>query len=361
MQSKRFKTSFLALAVASLFALVFTGCNKDDGSGGNGPASAKSGGTPTFILGWSEYPSSSTFGVAKDQGVIDRLAKKWNINVELKQTDYDTLVTMYGSGQADAVCITSLDTLSPALGRPAVHLLPVSSSKGADACVVAGVNTVQDLKGKKTYGLEKSVAQYVFERNLELLKLDPKEYPFSNMDPAAAAQAMQTNQNDIHSVMIWNPFLMQTLKTRKDAKVLFSSDTLPNEVVDVVVAGKDSLAKDGGERFGAFVCDVYYEMMRRLNEDKTKKDTTVALGAKFSNLNYEEMTEALKATHFYTTPDEAIKLLGSDDFRNKINPRLVEWAANHGVVAQKPTVGFDDQNAQVNFSTKYIKLAQSKQ
>jgi hypothetical protein len=147
---------------------------------------------------------------------------------------------------------------------------------------------------------------------------------------------------------------MQTLKTRKDAKVLFSSKAIPEEIVDVVWAGKDSLAKPGGDRFGAFICDVYYEMNKQLNDH----DTVVALGAKFSNLNYDEMQKTLQDTQFYHNPDEALKLLASDHFRKETTPRVTDWSSTHGLVSAKPTVGFDDDNAQVNFSTKYIKMAQ---
>ena len=71
-------------------------------------------------------------------------------------------------------------------------VLPTSTSFGADACIVTSdIKTVEDLKGVKVHGLEKSVSEYCFVRNLELLNQAEKDYTFSNMDPAAAALAMQ--------------------------------------------------------------------------------------------------------------------------------------------------------------------------
>jgi NitT/TauT family transport system substrate-binding protein len=349
---KRFFAPLLALA---LIGTGIVGCKKEDSQTSNGGSDA-----PEFVLGWSEYPSSSAFGVAQDVGLVEKYAKKWNVKVTLKQTDYDTLLTMYGSNKADAVCITNMDMLSPSLGRPVVAVIPVSTSVGADAVVATGVNDFAGLKGKKTYGLEKSMGQYLFERGVELNGFSTKDFPYANMDPAAAAQAMQTKQNGIESIVVWNPFLMQTIRTRSDAKVVFSSKQIPQEIVDVVAVGKDSLAKPGGDRFAAFICDVFYAMNQRLADPKTEKDTTVALGAKFSNLGYDDMKETLVETKFYKTPEEALDLLNSDQFRNQTTPRVTDWSVSHGLTSTKPSVGFDDENAQVNYSSKYIKLAQSK-
>ena len=351
------------LGLVSFF--FFTGCKKE--------VASNDGSQTVFVLAWSEYPSSAAFGVAQETAldgspkvdenhpsVIDALAKKWNIKVKLVQTDYDTLVTMYGSNKADAVCITNMDALPPCLTRPAVAVLPVSTSFGGDAVVVSpSIKTVDDLKGKPTKGLEQSVSQYMFERNLELLGKNVAEYPYSNLDPASASQAIQTKQNGIDSVAIWNPFIMQTLKTRPDTHVLFSSKAIPEEIVDIVCAGKDSLSRPGGDRFGAFICDVYYTMNRKLASSTEGEKTTVALGAKFSNLNLQEMQQTLIDTLFYKSPEEAVKLLEGDHYRKEVMPRVVAWTVLHMKLGKTPKVGYDDVNADLNWSTVYIKMVEA--
>src|SRR5438093_935033 len=86
---------------------------------------------PSFSLAWSEYPSWSVFGVAHVQKLIDGragqqgpLEKKWNVDIVLKEAEYDPCLSMYGSGQCDAVCITDMDVLNPAASRPSVIVLP---------------------------------------------------------------------------------------------------------------------------------------------------------------------------------------------------------------------------------------------
>ena len=119
------------------------------GGGGGGTTTTTPGTTPNggssgeteqgvFSLAWSEYPSWSVFGVADKAGLIDAaegklgsVEEKWGVDIVLKQTDYDTCLTLYGSSTIDAVCITNMDVLAPALGRDSVAILPTSTSDGA--------------------------------------------------------------------------------------------------------------------------------------------------------------------------------------------------------------------------------------
>lgn len=324
-------------------------------------------GTPTFTLAWSEYVSWSTFGVAMERGLIDKrpdylgtLEQKWGVKVILKESDYDTCITLYGSFTVDAACLTILDSLAPSLGRNSVVICPTSTSVGGDACVVVGgIKTLDDLKGKPTYGLEKSVSQYAFERNLAIKGLSVKDYPFQNMDPAAAAQALQTNQDNIESIMVWNPFVLQTLRTRDGANVLFDSATIPEEIVDSLVVGKDVLAKEGGDKFACCIIDTFYQICRMMEDPATSDETYVDLGKKFSSLGVEDMKLCCKQTQFYNTPEKALDLFGSEKFRKETTPGVVEFCVSHGICSQEPVVGFGQADAQLNFDDSYIKKVQA--
>src|SRR4051794_246181 len=77
----------------------------------------------TFSLAWSEYPSWSVFDVASTKeklidgrkGEMGPLEKKWNVDVELAELDYDACMKGYVASKYDAVCITNMDALAPAL------------------------------------------------------------------------------------------------------------------------------------------------------------------------------------------------------------------------------------------------------
>ncbi len=343
--------------------LLLAGCTNSNSGGSASSGSTGDGGpAPSFTLAWSEYPSWSVFGVADEQGLIDGkegamgdIEKKWNVDIVLNLADYDTCIGQYGTNAADAVCITNMDIMAPSASRPAVAILPTSTSAGADACIVVGINSIDDLAGKPTYGLEKSVSQYCFERVLEINGKKPADFPFQNMDPAAAATAMQTSQADVQSIMVWNPFVMQTLTDRKDSKVLFDSTSIKEEIIDMVVVGKDSLAKPGGERFAYAVLETFYAVNALIDDPKTRDETLIALGSKFSKLGLEAMQQVVKQTQFYNTPARGLELLKEGaKFRQETMPAVAEFLVTHEMAEGKPTFGFADAAAPLNFETKYL-------
>lgn len=319
---------------------------------------SKSSTTPTFTLAWSEYPSWSVFGVASDIGLINGkqgemgvIEKKYNVDIVLKEADYDTCLTLFGSGTVDASCQTNMDSLAPSLGRASVVLFPTSTSVGGDACVAVGFDgdIATFLRNKNVYGLEKSVSQYAFERCLQVKGIK-NESNYKNMDPAAAAQAMQTGQAKIEAIMVWNPFLLQTLRTRPGSKAIFDSSIIPEEIIDCVVIAKSSLEKEGGADFAKALAETFYTFSKMLQGDD---NLYVALGAKFSKLSAEDMKLVCKQTRFYNKED-ALKLFNSDTFQNKTMPMIVDFCETNGMVKTKPTVGFN-QDAQLKFTTDYLK------
>ena len=320
---------------------------------------------PSFSLAWSEYPSWSVFGVADVTGIINGkkgelgpVEEKWGVDIELKEAEYDPCLAMYGAGQCDAVCITNMDILSPATGRPGVMVLPTSTSDGADACLVtADIKSVEDLKDKKVFGLEKSVSEYCFVRNLELLGQKEGDYEFANMDPGAAALAMQQKQAAQQAIVVWNPFVMETLGKRKDVRVLFDSTKIPNEIIDSVVVAKASLEKEGGEAFACAVIEAYYEVNKALADSAKRNDTLIAIGEKFSNLGLEQMEKVVEQTKFYGTPDKGLAVLTGADLP-KIMDTVVSFCASHGIVDKAPSIGYGDAakaaDAAVRFDPTFI-------
>lgn len=371
----RWGPTWSAAAVGA--ALLITGC------GGGAPAggAATGGGTgaagtagappPTFSLAWSEYPSWSVFGVAHNAKLIDGKAgalgpieKKWNVDIELKEADYDSCLVMYGAGNVDAVCITNMDVLNPALTRPSTVILPTSTSDGADALLVTpGVKGFADLKGKKVYGLSKSVSEYTFVRNLELAGQKEKDFSFTNMDPAAAATAMQQGHDGYDAIVVWNPFVMETLSKRPEVRVLADSTKIPGEIIDSVSMANSSLAKPGGAAFAHAVIDTFYQVNARMNDPKTRDDTLVALGEKFSNLKLEAMKKVVTQTKFYGTPDAGSAVM-TDGKLSGVMDKVVKFCVDHEIVGKAPIVtvaGKDAKaGAEVTFDPAYMQAVKAK-
>ncbi|MCX8036162.1 MAG: hypothetical protein N3D11_03715 [Candidatus Sumerlaeia bacterium] len=342
---------------------------------GLGEAFGAAAPTPSFSLAWSEYPSWSTFGVAHEiklingkKGALGPIEKKWGVDIELKEAEYDPCLVMYGSGKCDAACITNMDALNPSLTRPSVAILPNSTSFGADALIVTkDITDIKQLRGKKVYGLAKTVSEYCFVRNLELLGENEKDYVFTNMDPAAAALAMQQKQSGFDAIIVWNPFVLETLNRRKDVRVLFDSTSIPGEIIDMVVVAQASLDQPGGKAFALAVIDTYYAINQRLADPKTADETLIALGEKFSHLDLQSMRKVVKQTRFYSTPEEGLKILTSPSTQ-EIMKKVSAFCVSHEIVPKAPTIGFGDKTAAPNaafrldptYIEEYLKQEKSK-
>ena len=367
----------------SIVAAFFVGCNGGGGGKSESPKTPSvtavpmpdqpakpAGPAPAFSLATSEYPSWSTFMVAEKAGLINGkkgklgpLEEKYNVDIVLEVKDYDPCLAMYGNGAADAVCMTNQDALNPSLGRPTTVIGPTSTSVGADKVIAVGYTTLADMKGVKTYGLDKSVSRYSHYREIKSAGLNPADYPFENLDPAAAATALQSGTGDIKSICVWNPFALQTLRTNPNSKTIVDSSSIPEEIIDCICIGNDSLKKEGGERFATCVCDVYYQVCNMLNNsDKTVADRALtALGEDFSKLPLDDMRIVVKETRFYDSPEKGIALFSSDKFKETM--KTVVTTCQEIEILEKgktpPTIGYNDDTQQLNFSTKYMEAVSS--
>ena len=336
------------------------------------PEAAEGQVLPVFTLATSEYPSWSTFVVAGNVGIVNPVAggdygpleEKWGVDVVIEAKDYDACLTLIANGAVDAACITNIDSLNSAMGRACTAICPTSTSAGADKVISVTAKKAEDLKGTKVYGLAKSVSEVTFVRGLEKQGLNPAEFEFVNLDPAPASTAIQTGSNDVKAICVWNPFALQTLRTAKDSTDVFNSSLIEGEIVDQVVMGNDSLAKESGEGFAACLCDIFYTVCDNLwSSDQSVQDATrTALKEDFApDLSLEDMKIILSETKFYRTSKDGTDLYKSDDFKKTMDT-VVATCQAIGILEEgkQPTVGYDDPIAQLNFTAKYMEKAVSK-
>jgi hypothetical protein len=322
---------------------------------------------PAFSLAASEYPSWSTFMVAAKAGLINAdqggsygtLEEKWGVDVVLSAKDYDTCLTMYGSGIVDAVCITNIDALKPSLTIASTAILPTSTSAGADKVIAVGINTTDELKDQKVYGLSRSVSEYLFVRGLQTEGLLPENFSFNHLDPAAAATSLQTGSNEVKAICVWNPYALQTMRTIPTSKVLFDSKVIPEEIIDMVVMSNASLEKAGSENFASCVCDVFYTVCGKMDAPESSDATLKALGEDFSNLPVEDMKICATETSFYKTSEAGVALFNSESLPVKMKTVVETCKLIKILEGSEPSIGYGKatEPVQLNFVTKYMERA----
>lgn len=326
-------------------------------------AAATQASPPQFDLAWSEYPSWSTFGVAHDIKMIDgekgkqgEIEKKYDVDIVLHLADYDACTAMYGSATVDATCITNTDILQPSVRRQTVAILPTSTSFGADCLLVdSSIQSLKDLKKEKVYGLDKSVSRFAFDRCLEEAGENPDDYTFVNMDPSAAATGLM--QGQWRAAMVWEPFVSQTLNKSKNIRVMFSSSSIPNEIIDMVVVAQSSLDKPGGDRFAKSIIETYYSVNKRLHDQSVRDDTMIALGSRFANLTLSNMRQVLRNVRFYGTPQDGIARFTDSDLKETMQ-KVTAFAVRRGMAPERVDIAYDNsagKKPHLRFDASYIK------
>jgi len=325
---------------------------------------------PSFTIAVSEYPSwSGTFLTACDIGLIDGaegaqgpLEKKWKVDLVVKDTDYDSCITLFVNGTIDASCLTDIDSLAPSVTRKAVAILPTSTSAGADACLVQpSITSVQDLKGKPVRGLSSSVSEYTFDKCLEAQGENPKDYVFENLDPVQVGVVLQSGKID--AGVTWNPVVMETLKAKPDLKRLFDSSLIEGQIIDMVTVSRESLEKEGGKDFACAVVDVYYTICKLMDNPDTQDKMLISMGKRFAGLGLQDMRIIVKETRFYSTPEKGIALFTGDKLPAVMKNDVLPWTVKKELVDQdkQPKIVFgNDPAAELCFDPQYMQLVKNR-
>ena len=124
----------------------------------------------SFKVCWSIYVGWMPWGYGADQGMVDKWADKYGIDIEVVQiNDYIESINQYTAGQYDACTMTNMDALTiPAAGGvDSTALIVGDFSNGNDGVVLKGSDKLADIKGRNVNLVELSVSHYLLARALD--------------------------------------------------------------------------------------------------------------------------------------------------------------------------------------------------
>jgi NitT/TauT family transport system substrate-binding protein len=173
------------------------------------------------------------FGVTFEAVRMDDMQK---LNDALKNGDLDFIFT------TTDISPIGMDRSSDLAKMSVVQFLKIDDSRGADVFIVdKSINTIADLKGKKIACALGWPSNTLLHATLEAGGLTEKDVKILPMgDPFAAKTAFTTGNAD--ATVVWSPDDEECLRSR-DAKVLTSTDLLPNIIMDGFIARKEVLEK----------------------------------------------------------------------------------------------------------------------
>jgi NitT/TauT family transport system substrate-binding protein len=176
-----------------------------------------------------------------------RMYKEFGITFEaIRMDDMQKLNDALKNGDLDFIFTTTdispigMDRSSDLAKMSVVQFLKIDDSRGADVFIVdESIKTVADLKGKKIACALGWPSNTLLHATLEAGGLTEKDVQILPMgDPFAAKTAFTTGNTD--ATVVWSPDDEECLKSRA-ARVLTSTDLLPNIIMDGFIARKEVL------------------------------------------------------------------------------------------------------------------------
>jgi NitT/TauT family transport system substrate-binding protein len=176
-----------------------------------------------------------------------RMYKEFGLTFEaIRMDDMQKLNDALKNGDLDFIFTTTdispigMDRSSDLAKMSVVQFLKIDDSRGADVFIVdESIKTVADLKGKKIACALGWPSNTLLHATLEAGGLTENDVEILPMgDPFAAKTAFTTGNAD--ATVVWSPDDEECLKSRA-ARVLTSTDLLPNIIMDGFIARKEVL------------------------------------------------------------------------------------------------------------------------
>ncbi len=243
-------------------------------------------------LGFSAWPGWFPWQVSQDQKIFDAN----NVQVDLKWFDgYLESINTLNVGQLDANSQTLNDTISSvAGGADQVVVLVNDNSTGNDKIIVReGINSIEDLKGKKVAAEEGTVDHFLLLLGMEKAGLKPSDIEFVPLETGQAATAFVSGQVD--AVGVFAPFTTQALK-REGSKELFSSKEFPGAIPDHLVFAR-TFVEANPDQVQAMV-DAWFATLDYI---KANPDEAIAIQAQRAGVSVDEYKAYADGTRIFTS------------------------------------------------------------
>lgn len=320
-----------------------------------------------FKLAWSIYVGWMPWGWAEDQGIVDKWADKYGIEIDVVQfNDYIESINQYTAGGFDAVTATNMDVLAiPSVGGVDTTALIVGDfSNGNDAIILKDNDSLDAIAGQHVNLVELSVSHYLLARALETVGKTEKDLTVVNTSDADMIAAFQSS--DVTAVATWNPLVAEILAMPGAHKVFDSSD-IPGEIIDLTAVNTQTLADNPA--FGKALAGAWYETMTIMSSDTPEgAQARAAMGAQ-SGTDQAGYEFQLASTQMFYAPADAVTFTTSPDIAKTMDSvrtflfdrgLLGEGAPTADVVGiafPDGTVLGDKDNVKMRFNSEYMSMA----
>ena len=322
----------------------------------------------TFRIAWSIYVGWMPWAYAEEQGIMDKWADKYGIDVEIVQiNDYIESINQYTAGAFDGVVMTNMDALTiPAVGGVDTTVLIVGDfSNGNDGIVLKDGTTVDDLVGEKINLVELSVSHYLLARALESIGKTERDVSVENTSDADIVSVFKASA-DVTNVVTWNPLLAEVV-AEPGASLVFDSADIPGEIIDTLSVNTEVLAAN--PELGKALTGAWFEVMSIMAKDDAAGIAAREFMATAAGTDLAGYDAQLATTRMFYDPADAVDFSKSpdlaatmDNVRNfSFDVGLLGAGAPDadivGIELPDGTILGDPANVKLRFSEEFMAMA----
>jgi NitT/TauT family transport system substrate-binding protein len=320
----------------------------------------------SFKICWSIYVGWVPWAYGADQGIVDKWADKYGIDIEVVQiNDYIESINQYSMGEFDACTMTNMDALTiPAAGGvDSTALIVGDFSNGNDGIVLKGKDSLADIKGQTVNLVELSVSHYLLARGLESVGLTERDVEVVNTSDADMVAVYATP--GVTAVATWNPLLSE-VAAMPDSHRVFDSSQIPGEVIDLLIINTETLAANPA--LGKALTGAWYEIMAHMSGGDERATAAKTFLAELSGTDLPGFESQLASTEMFYTPSEALALTNSEQVKETMQT-VAEFSHKHGLLGEgAPDATFigvetpagvygDSNNIKLRFDPTYMQMA----
>lgn len=320
----------------------------------------------SFKVCWSIYAGWMPWAYGVEQGIVQKWADKYDIDIEVVQfNDYIESVNQYSVGEFDACSITNMDTLTiPAAGGVDNTVLIINDySNGNDGLVLKGKNSLAEIKGQRVNLVELSVSHYFLARALETVGLSERDIQVVNTSDADMVAIYGTPE--VTAVATWNPPLGEIL-SMPDSNQVFDSSMIPGEILDMLVVKTEVLEEH--PELGKALTGAWFELVALMHAGDARAKEAKNFMAQAAGTGLAGYEAQLATTAMFLTPDEALEFTNSPALLDTMQ-KVAEFSFDHGLLGEgAPDAGYigietpsgvygNHDNIKLRFSPEWLQMA----
>ncbi|MBQ0764707.1 ABC transporter substrate-binding protein, partial [Marinobacter psychrophilus] len=192
--------------------------------------------TSALKVGTNVWPGYEPLYLARSSGF-------WDLS-RIKMVEFNSaseVLRAFRNHSVDVAALTLDETISLIADRSDTRIiLGTDFSAGGDVVIAqADIKTIQQLKGKKVGVESTALGAYVLSRVLELNHLSTDDIQIVFMEVNQHIDAFI--QHEVDAVVTFDPVKTQLVK--HGGNIIFSSQQIPGEVLDVLVTREDVINK----------------------------------------------------------------------------------------------------------------------